>query len=108
MDFANACCRTGHSRQIPEYIKYFKIIFQIIKSTKYARKMMHIVACLKKLQKKQIKETWLEFCLINIFIQPSKFLSNDMFSKTIIVLNKENINLSANTKSDKFFCKTVS
>lgn len=79
------------------------VIFQTIKATNYARKMIHMVAYFKRLWKKEMKETWLEFCLINIIGQPNKFVPDNCFGKIIIMLNKENLNLSANAKSDKFF-----
>lgn len=56
MDFVDVC-RTGHSRQIEQCIRYFAIIFQTTKSTKYVCEMMHMVACFKRLWKKEMKET---------------------------------------------------
>lgn len=49
-----------------------------------------------------MKDAWLQSCLINIFRQPNKFVSDDQFGETIIILNKKNINPSANTKSEEF------
>ncbi len=48
LDFADAC-RTGHSGQIKQCIGYFAVIFQTTRSTKYAREMMHMIACFKRL-----------------------------------------------------------
>lgn len=64
---------------------------------------MHIVVYFKKLWKEEIKEAWLQSCLINISGQSKKFVPDDRFGKTDIMLNKENINPSANAKSDEFF-----
>ena len=55
-----------------------------------------------------MKEAWLYSCLINISGQPNKFVLNNRFGKTIIMLNKENINPSANAKFDESLQKTVS
>ena len=106
-DFADAC-RTGYSGRIEQCIGCFAVIFQATKSTKYARKMIHMVACFKKLWKKEMKEAWLHSCLINISGRPNKFVPDDWFGETIIMLNKENINPSANAKSDEFLRETVS
>ena len=48
IDFANACC-IGHSGRIEQCIRCFAVIFQTTRSTKYAREMMHMVACFKRL-----------------------------------------------------------
>lgn len=66
-----------------------------------------MVACFKRLWKKDMKEVWLRFYLINISGRLNKFVPNDWFGEIIIILNKENINPSVNAKSDKFLCKTV-
>lgn len=101
MDFADAC-RTGYSRQIEQYISCFVVIFQTTKATNYVCKIMNMVACFKRPWKKEIKKAWLKSCLINITSRLNKFVSNNCFSETIIMLNKKNINPFANTKSDKF------
>lgn len=36
------------------------------------------------------------------------FVPDDWFGEIIIILNKKNINRSASTKSEEFFCKTMS
>lgn len=54
-----------------------------------------------------MKKTWLKSCLINIIGWPNKFILNNCFGKTIIILNKKNLNPSANAKSIEFLCKTV-
>ena len=56
---------------------------------------------------KKIKEAWLESYLINIFYWLNKFVSDNWFGEIIIMLNKKNINLSANAKFDKFLQKTI-
>lgn len=68
---------------------------------------MHIVACFKRLQKKEIKEVWLGSYFINISSWSNKFIPNNWFGEAIIILNKENINLFVNAKSNEFFYKTV-
>lgn len=55
-----------------------------------------------------MKEAWLKSCLINISGRPNKFVPEDRFGETIIMLNKDNINPSANAKSDEFLRETVS
>lgn len=106
-DFANVC-HTGYNGRIKQCIGCFAVIFQATKSTKYARKMIYMVVCFKKLWKKEMKETWLYSCLINISGRLNKFVLDDRFGETIIMLNKENINPSTNIKSNKFLRKTVS
>lgn len=54
-----------------------------------------------------MKEVWLGSCFINISGQPNKFIPDNWFGEAIIILNKKNINLAANAKSDKFLYKTV-
>ena len=105
-EFADACC-TGYSGTIEPCIGCFTIIFQAIKSTKYIREIIYMVACFKKLWKKEMKEAWLHSCLINISSQPNKFVPDNRFGETIIMLNKENINPSANTKSDELLWETM-
>lgn len=47
-NFANAYC-TGYNSRIEQCIGCFVVIIRATKSTKYVHKMMHIVACFKKL-----------------------------------------------------------
>lgn len=54
-----------------------------------------------------MKDAWLESCLINISGRPNKFVPDNRFGETIIMLNKENINPSTNAKSDEFLRETV-
>lgn len=68
---------TGHSQRIEQCIECFAVIFQSTKSSNYTRKMMYIVAYFKKLWKKEMKNTWLYYCLINIFGRPNKFVLDD-------------------------------
>lgn len=49
-----------------------------------------------------MKKTLFKSCFINIFGRPNEYISNNWFGETIIIMNKENINLSANAKSDEF------
>ena len=48
LNFANAC-QDEYSAQVEKYIKYFAIMFQGSTAKNYAGKMLHLVACLKKL-----------------------------------------------------------
>ena len=50
---------------------------------------MHIVACFKKLWKSDLKQAWLDNCLINPFRQADKFIANNQFGKKIILLNEK-------------------
>lgn len=62
---------------------------------------------LKKLWKFDLKQVWLNYCLINLSGQADKFMADNQFGKKIILLNKKKICLSANVSSDKFFKKAV-
>lgn len=54
-----------------------------------------------------MKEAQLGSCLINISGRSYKFIPDNWFNKTIIMLNKKNINALVNAKSDNFFYKTI-
>lgn len=54
-----------------------------------------------------MKEAWLESYPINITGYPNKFVPDNCFGETIIILNKKNLNPSVNVKSDKFFWETM-
>lgn len=106
-DFANAyyIC---HNEQIEQYIRYFVILFQTTSLTKYAYKLMHMIAYFRRLWKKNVKKVQLEFYFINIFSQLNKYILDNWFDETIIILNTKNINPSNNAKSDKFFWEIIS
>lgn len=67
-----------------------------------------MVVYFKKLWKKEFKDVWFHFCLINISGQPNKFVPDYQFGETIIMLNKQNINSFTNTKLDKFLQEMIS
>lgn len=50
-----------------------------------------------------MKKIQFKSCLINIFVKLNKFIPNNWFGKTIIILNQNNINPFANIKFNKFF-----
>lgn len=83
------------------------VICQSSNNTKYAFKMIYIVACFKKLWKTDPKQAWLDYFLINPSGKVDKFMANDCFNKRIILLNKEKICPSANTTFDKFLRKII-
>lgn len=69
--------------------------------------MMYIFAYFKKLQKKKMKNVQLQSYFINIFEQLNKFIPDNQFRETIIILNTQNINSFINAKSNEFFQKII-
>lgn len=67
-----------------------------------------MVACHKQIWKPKLKKAWLDYCLINPFGKPDKFMANERFSEKIVLLNKEKVCLSTNTNTNKFLRKFVS
>lgn len=43
----------------------------------------------QKTMEKKMKNVWLQSCFINISGWPNKFISDNQFGKTIIILNKQ-------------------
>ncbi len=70
-------------------------------------KLIHLVACLKKIWGPKMKKTWMNYCLINTSGRANKFFVDDRFSETIIKENKDKVRPSANATSDKFLKETV-
>lgn len=73
----------------------------------YAGKLIHLVACLKKIWGPKIKKTWMNYCLINTSEKTNKFFINDWFGETIIKENKGKVRPLANATSDRFLKETV-
>ena len=53
------------------------------------------------------RRAWYDYCLINPSGRADKFYADDRFGETIIKLNKEKIQPSANAKTDHFFKEVV-
>lgn len=66
-----------------------------------------MIVYLKKLWKKKIKDAWHYSYFINISGRQNKFVPDNSFEKTIIILNEQKINPSTNIKSNEFFQKTI-
>ena len=49
-----------------KYILYFAMIYQSLSNIIYIIKMMYMVACFKKLWNSDLKQDWLDYCLINL------------------------------------------
>lgn len=90
-----------------KYIAYLALIYQSSNNSKYATKMMHMIACFKKLWKTNLNQTWLDYSLINLCGNVDKFMTNNCFGKKIILLNSEKICLSTNITSDEFLREIV-
>lgn len=74
---------------------------------KYVTEMMHMVVYFKKLWKSDLKQAWLDYCLINLSRRVNKFIADNLFGKKIILLNKEKICPFANVLSDEFLRETM-
>lgn len=67
------------------------MLFQGTSYKNYVFKMIHLIACLKHLWKKDFKQAWLNYCVINLSGGKDIFIADNQFSKTIIILNKEKV-----------------
>lgn len=64
---------------------YYILIYKVIKIY-FQNNIYNYI--FQKTIKKEIKDVWLYFYLINISEQLNKFISNNWFEKTIIKVNK--------------------
>ena len=106
LDFADAYWK-GYSNRIKKCISCFVVIYLSFSNTRYATKMMHMVACFKKLWNSNLKQAWLDYCLINLSERTNKFMANNRFGDRIILLNKKMICPSANALCNEFLRKTM-
>lgn len=53
------------------------------------------------------RQTWLDYCLINLTGQEEKLYAENQFEKAIIKLNKRKVRPSVNAKSNVFLYKTI-
>lgn len=70
-------------------------------------KLVHIVACLKKIWGLEMKKTRIDYYLINTSERVNKYFTKDWFREIIIKKNKDKVRLSANSILDKFLRETV-
>lgn len=54
-----------------------------------------------------LRQAWLDYCFINPFDCPGKFMADDCFREKIILLNKEMLRPLTNAKSDEFLREVV-
>lgn len=106
LNFWEACCK-GYSGRIEKCIECFAMLFQGTSYKNYASEMIPLVACLKHLWKKDFKQAWLDYCVINPSGGKDTFMADNRFGETIIMLNKEKVRPSANAKSDSFLREMV-
>ncbi len=66
-----------------------------------------MVEYFKKLWKSDLKQAWLDYCLINPSGRVDKFMANNRFGERIILLNKKKIRPSVNALSDEFLREIV-
>ena len=54
LDFNNACCK-GYSSRLITYIACMIVIYQGLHETKYSMELLHMVACMKRIWKDDLK-----------------------------------------------------
>ena len=83
------------------------MIYQSSTNARYDTKLIHMVAYFKKLWKLELKQAWLDYCLINPSGKSGKFMANDQFGERIVLLNKEKVCPSANASTNEFLREIV-
>lgn len=67
-----------------------------------------MMAYFKQMWNFKLKQTLFDYCLINLFNKPDKFITNNLFDKKIVLLNMKKVYLFANISTNKFLRDIIS
>jgi hypothetical protein len=76
--------RQGDSGRVQTSLSYFTVWFQATKKHNYASETIHLTACLKRLWSDEMKEYWMENCLINPSGKVEGFMACDFLGEYVV------------------------
>ena len=101
-------CRIGDSGVVVDCISVFAIWFQATGKHHYARETIHIKACLTKLWSAQLREFWMDFCLINPSGKKEGWMACDYFGEYVVREVKAMMHNDKGEVNDRFLRQTIS
>lgn len=100
--------RIGDSGMVIECLSYFTVWFQAINKANYVSETIHLTACIKKLWSPEMKQFWMENCLINPSGKKEGWMACDFLGEYIVGQVKAMMHQNVNTANDKFLRETIS
>jgi phage gp37-like protein len=76
--------RQGDTGRVRISLSYFTVWFQATKKHNYASETIHLTACLKRLWSDEMKEYWMENCLINPSGKVEGFMACDFLGEYVV------------------------
>lgn len=73
----------------------------------YPQEMIHLVACLLKIWGADLREMWLNNCLVNMVGRKGAFLPLDLFCEYVIRELKKRKNPTSNLLSSDYWSQTI-
>ena len=99
--------RQGDSGRVLVSLSYFTVWFQATKKHNYASETMHLTACLKLLWSEQMKEFWMENCLINPSGKKEGFMACDYLGEWVVREVKRMMHHNLNDVTAKFLYDVI-
>lgn len=100
--------RTGDNGMVIECLSYFTVWFQATNKVNYASETIHLTACIKKLWSPEMKQFWMENCLINPSGKKEGWMACDFLGEYIVAQIKAMMHQNVNPANDKFLRETIS
>jgi hypothetical protein len=94
--------KAGDTGRIEHVIYYWGVIFQGTKLSNYPNEMVHLVGCLRKIWGPELKQQWLDNCLVNPSGKAGAWMPDDMFGEYVVRENKKRQRPSTNATSGDF------
>jgi hypothetical protein len=94
--------RYGDSGRVERCLRLFCIWFQATRQTNYAMETIHMVACLRKVWSPELREYWMDNCLLNLSGSGDGFLACDLVGEHVVREIKSMVHHNVNPATDEF------
>lgn len=99
--------RAGDTGRIEKVIRYWALLYQGTNLSNYPQEMIHLVACLLKIWGEDIRDMWLDNCLVNMVGRTGAWLPLDLFCEYVIRELKARRNPASNHLGGNFWEKVL-
>ena len=100
--------RNGDSGMVIDCLSYFTVWFQATKKYNYAFETIHLTACIKQLWSPEMRQYWMENCLVNPSGKREGWMACDYLGEYIVREVKAMMHHNVNEANSKFLRLTLS
>lgn len=98
---------SGDTGRIERVLKYWTVMYQGTQLANYPQEMIHLMACLLKVWGEDLRNLWLDNCLVNMMGRKGAYLPLDLFCEYVVRELKKRKNPTSNLISGAYWERTL-